>query len=245
MNGERTEMMNPPQGRMSRAFTRLFMKPTRIMAAETLAGGMRLLTLQSPAFREARWVPGQKVQIAMGSAFVARTYTPIDWDVARGRTRIVTYSHGGGPGSAWAERAEPGEECDVLGPRASLNLGRIEGGRVLLGDETSVGVACALGHGTGDAMHCLLEVHAVAAVRDVLARLGRDDVELFGRQAGDAHLDEIERRLPALAAAGATFILTGRASTIQRQRRALKALGVTSGRIMAKAYWAPGKTGLD
>ncbi|MFA1682200.1 siderophore-interacting protein [Achromobacter dolens] len=238
-------MTNSSQGRMSRAFTRLFMKPTRIMAAESLAGGLRLLTLQSPAFREARWVPGQKVQIAMGSAFVARTYTPMDWDAATGRTRIVAYSHGGGPGSAWAERVEPGEACDVFGPRASLNLDRPVGACVLLGDETSIGVACALQRAMGGEARCLLEVNEAAAVRDALARLGLDAVELFGRQAGDAHLDAIEHRLPPLAAAGAAFILTGRASTIQRLRQALKALGVASERIMAKAYWAPGKTGLD
>jgi NADPH-dependent ferric siderophore reductase len=51
--------------------------------------------------------------------------------------------------------------------------------------------------------------------------------------------------LPVLAAAGASFILTGKATSIQRLQRALKAQGVPRSRLLTKAYWAPGKTGLD
>ena len=59
------------------------------------------------------------------------------------------------------------------------------------------------------------------------------------------HLEEMEAALPALAAAGATFVLTGKAGTIQRLRQELKRQAVPAERIVAKAYWAPGKTGLD
>ena len=47
------------------------------------------------------------------------------------------------------------------------------------------------------------------------------------------------------AAADVRFVLTGQAQSIQRISRALKAAGVGSARILAKAYWAPGKAGLD
>ncbi|WP_293551315.1 hypothetical protein [Parvibaculum sp.] len=40
-------------------------------------------------------------------------------------------------------------------------------------------------------------------------------------------------------------MLTGTSLSIQRLSKALKARGFTSGQIKAKAYWAPGKTGLD
>jgi hypothetical protein len=55
----------------------------------------------------------------------------------------------------------------------------------------------------------------------------------------------MEATLPAHIAAGATFVLTGKASTIQRIRQSLKQQAVPTGRILTKAYWAPGKTGLD
>lgn len=51
--------------------------------------------------------------------------------------------------------------------------------------------------------------------------------------------------LPALVGENATFILTGKAQTIQRVRADLKKLGVPPRQIMTKAYWAPGKVGLD
>jgi len=61
----------------------------------------------------------------------------------------------------------------------------------------------------------------------------------------DSHLQEIEAKLQALAAAGMTFVLTGRAPFTQRLRRALKDLGVPSSRLATKPHWAPGRTGLD
>jgi NADPH-dependent ferric siderophore reductase len=51
--------------------------------------------------------------------------------------------------------------------------------------------------------------------------------------------------LPAQVAAGASFVLTGKAGTIQHVRQGLRQLAVPASRIVAKAYWAPGKTGLD
>ncbi|CAN7521983.1 hypothetical protein [Acidovorax sp. LjRoot117] len=40
-------------------------------------------------------------------------------------------------------------------------------------------------------------------------------------------------------------VLTGRAQSIQQARQALKGRGVPASCIVAKAYWAPGKTGMD
>lgn len=40
---------------------------------------------------------------------------------------------------------------------------------------------------------------------------------------------------------GATFVLTGRAQTIQQLKAKLKELAVSSSRIMSNAYWEPGK----
>lgn len=233
-------------GRLNRALIRMLMKHARVVEAEPIAEGFRLITLESPEFRGLHWMPGQKVQIAMGSAFVARTFTPIEWDATAGQTRILGYAHGNGPGSAWIYAARPGDECDVFGPRASLDAGHAAGTRVVLGDETSIGLAYALGRPSpGSPLQCLLEVNTAANTREVLTQLGLEGVELFERVESDVHLEDIERRLTALAATGATFVLTGKASSIQRLRSALKTLGVPQALLATKAYWAPGKTGLD
>jgi len=249
MSAQNADAAMPRPGRIGRAFLKMFMKQASVVQAERLADDFRLITLESQAFRELQWQPGQKIQIAMGSALVARTYTPIDWDAAAGRTRIVACTHGSGPGSAWIASARPGTECDVFGPRASLDLNRVTGPCVVLGDETSIGLTYALGRRLGSrsrsGVACLLEVTREPAARAVLDRLDLGGVELFGRCADDLHLQDMERRLPAVAATEATFVLTGRAASIQRLRRALQGLGIPASRISAKAYWAAGKTGLD
>jgi NADPH-dependent ferric siderophore reductase len=233
-------------GRLSRALVRMFMRHATIAACETIADRFRLITLEGSSLKDVAWTPGQKIQIAMGSAFVARTYTPIEWDSVAGRTRILGYAHGHGPGSAWVRGLKPGEECDIFGPRHSLDVSAAASSLAILGDETSIGLAHALLHqDRAGAVVCRFEVDDVAASRRVTAHLGLDDAVLFGRTEDDAHLHEMEATLPALVNAGATFVLTGKASTIQRFRQGLKRQAAPATRIVAKAYWAPGKTGLD
>ncbi|HEX7817133.1 siderophore-interacting protein [Dyella sp.] len=234
-----------PQGRLSRALIRMLMKQASIVAVDDIAADFRLLTLTSPQFMGLSWAPGQKIQVAMGSAFAARTFTPIEWNAVTGQTRILGYVHGEGPGGAWIRDASPGDTCDVFGPRASLDAGRASK-LVVLGDETSIGLAYALTHRTpGAAVPCLFEVNHAGRSGEVLARLGMTKGKLFERKHDDTHLLDIEQCLPSLATGEATFVLTGKAATIQRLRRALKTLGVPSSRLLAKPYWAPGKTGLD
>lgn len=233
-------------GRFGRAVIRMFMKHARVIEAEALAEGFRLITLESPAFKDCAWTPGQKVQIAMGSAFVARTFTPIEWNGTEGRTRILGYAHGEGPGSEWVRNVKRGDECDIFGPRASLSVPDATGPLVLFGDETSIGLAYAIQqHHAGRTLQCLLEVNAATVTRAALARLDLGSAEVFERTHNDAHLLEIERRLPAPAHAGAAFVLTGKAYSIQRLRQALKAMRTPAARLATKAYWAPGKTRLD
>lgn len=232
-------------GRISRTLIRLMMRHAHVVASEAIGEGFRLITLEGPDLRGAQWTPGQKIQIAMGSAFVTRTYTPIDWDSTAGRTRILGYAHGDGPGSAWVRGVRTGDECDVFGPRASLDLSRIEGPLALYGDETSIGLAYAAIHAAASRpVSCHFEVEDVAASGEAMTKLGVA-ATLHARRADDQHVADMEESLAAHIEAGARFVLTGKAGTIQRLRQRLKQHGVPSARIATKAYWAPGKTGLD
>ncbi|NIJ63099.1 NADPH-dependent ferric siderophore reductase [Sphingomonas leidyi] len=191
------------------------------------------------------WTPGQKIQIAMGSAFVARTYTPTIWNAAEGRTCILGYAHGMGPDSDCLRAATPGSSCDIFGPRVSLDIRHPSGPLAIFGDEISLGLAHALAQSGGiEAVTGFFEIGDVEASSSVATQLDLQNYALVGRKAEDAHLSEFESRLSALADAGATLVLTGKAGCIQRIRRTLKALDVPSQRIRTKAYWTPGKTGL-
>lgn len=233
-------------GRLSRAITRLFMKRATVMAIDDVADRFRLVTLEGDALKGVAWIPGQKVQIAMDSALVARTYTPIEWDAAVGRTRILGYAHGEGPGSVWLLGLEVGDEHDLFGPRRSLDLSAVSGPLALFGDETSIGLAFALlNQDRTRALACRFEVDDVEISGRVIAHLELDDALLFGRTPDDAQVEELEAGLDPLAAAGAAFALTGKAPTIQRLRQALKRRAIPARQIVSKAYWAPGKVGLD
>ncbi|KAF1017439.1 MAG: NADPH-dependent ferric-chelate reductase [Stenotrophomonas maltophilia] len=235
-----------PPGPISRTLIRLLMKEARITAVERLGRHARLLTLESEEFRGVDWQPGNKLQVAMGSAFVARTYTPLHWDADSGRTQLLGFSHGRGPGSAWLLGATVGDRCHVFGPRPALEPRRAGEACVLVGDETSIALAVALARHGAAPQQCLFEVDDAAGASTVLASLGLQAVELRARQQQDAHLPAMEARLCSLADAAATgFVLTGKAGTIQRLQRALKAHGVPSARIAAKLHWAPGRTGMD
>ena len=233
-------------GRLSDVMRRLIMRRATVAACETISERFRLLTLEGPALRGVAWVPGQKVQIAMAEPFVTRTYTPIEWDASTGRTRILCYAHGTGPGSVWVRDVKPGDECDVFGPRSSIDLRAISGPLALFGDETSIGLACALSaeHRAWSAA-LYFEFSDMKAGSDVLQHLGLRYAALFEKQTDDAHAEQMEAALPALAASGAAFVLAGKAGTVQRLRQSLKRLDVAASRITTKAYWAPGKVGLD
>ncbi len=225
---------------------RLFTRIADVAAVEDIAERFRLVTLTGPALREASWAPGHKAQMSMEGPFTSRTYTPIDWDPAEGRTRVLGYMHGEGPGSAWLRDVRPGDECSLFGPNPSLDASRLSGPLAIYGDETSIGLACALAwQDRTRAVTSCFEVSDVASSDQVVARLALEGATLVARREGDTHLDEMEAALSPLILAGASFVLTGRAHAIQRLQQSLKRHDVPAARILTKAYWAPGKQGLS
>lgn len=231
-------------GRIDQALRRLLMRPAAVIANEELSDRFRLITIEGPALADVDWTPGQKLQVAMGSAFQTRTYTPIEWNPVAGRTCILGYAHGDGPGSDWVRGARPGDACDLFGPRGSLDASHLPGPLAVFGDETAIGLAYAFTRQRRRiASH--FEVEDTGAVCMVADQLGVGRISLYPRRVGEAHVADMEATLPALIASGASFVLAGRAGVVQRLRHALRALGVPSARVITKVYWAPGKTGLD
>lgn len=230
---------------LAKVLKRLFGKQAAVVSVDSIGERFRLLTLEGPALQGVSWQPGQKLQIAMASSFVARTYTPIDWDAATGRSRILGFAHGDGPGSSWLRELRAGDTVDAFGPSGSLDARRLQGPLAVFGDETSIGLAYALAHESQRAVHGYFEVSDSVSAEQAVARLGLGNATLIEKQANDAHVEKLEALLPSLGAAGSSFVLSGKAGTIQRLRRGLKQHGVSSARLIAKAYWAPGKTGLD
>jgi len=239
-----------PPGRIEGALTRLFTKSASVTGVRAIGERFRLVTLRGEALRDVRWTPGQKVQVAMGG-WAYRTYTPLSWDPVEGSTRLLLFLHGDAPGSVWGRALQAGDACTLFGPRDSLDLGALDRPALLFGDETSFALAHTLRATprSQEGVRIVFEVTSKADAERVLAEadLGITDAELIERSPGDAHLGEVERivveHVQALAIR--TCALSGKASSIQRLNKRLRSFGLSSREIRAKAYWAPGKVGLD
>ena len=237
-----------PPGRIVGALTRLFMKSATVRESRALDDGFRLVTLSGESLRGVRWTPGQKVQVALGG-WIYRTYTPLSWDAVHGSTQLLLFLHGDAPGAVWGRALKVGDSCTMFGPRDSLDLNTLDRPALLFGDETSFGLAYAMRftpQGAGE-VHVVLEVTSKKVAADVLGHLGITNADLVERRSDDSHLSEVEnvavnhlqiRSIKSCA-------LSGKASSIQRLNKRLRSLGLSSRQIRTRAYWAPGKAGLD
>lgn len=243
-----TDTAPPPHpaatpGRVARALLRWMTRPMRVSAVEPISPRFRLIDLEGDGLKSVAWLPGQKVQMAIGARLSSRTYTPRSWDADAGRTQLLAFLHGDGPGSRWASNLLEGDDCQFFGPRRSLDVSGADGPVVLSGDETSFGLAAALQGGPA-AAELVFEVSDAAESRAVLTALGLGRATVIKRRDNDAHLAAIGADLSRHVARGARFVLTGKAQSVQTVSQALKS-GMGSSSVKSKAYWSPGRTGLD
>jgi len=235
-------------GRLEGALSKLFTKAAAVAALVDVAEGFRLVTLAGKALGGVEWVPGQKVQGMLGG-WVQRTYTPLAWDAAAGSMQLLAYVHGEGPGAAWARELRVGDTCALFGPRGSLDLNAVARPAVLFGDETSFGLARALRFTPAGAqgVHLVLEVTSAAGAAAALDAIGVAGAHLVERRPEDVHLGEVQEYTAHLLQTRSieAGVLSGKATSIQRMSKQLRQLGVPRSRLQTKAYWAPGKTGLD
>lgn len=234
-------------GAIGKALIKLLMRDAKVSASEVLGPRFRLITLEGAELRHVTWTAGEKIQIALGSAFTSRTYTPLNWDSDAGTTQILVFAHGDGPGSEWTRTLKVGDHCHIFGPRRSLDTGALPDKLTVFGDETSIGIAKALQEARGKGvLRCILEVDSVSETSPIVEALKLENTQLIGRDVEDMPSDSLLRAIDLRARdMDDGFVLTGKAQSIQSVRGDLKAMGIPTRNIMTKAYWAPGKRGLD
>lgn len=233
-----------PPGLLGQTVLRWLTHRATVVSAQSLTPSFRLVALRTTAFGQAHWANGDKVQVrAAGMSF--RTYTPFRLDGDTDVVHLLGYVHGAAPGAHWLRRVARGDTCDVMGPRRSVNLGGVPDSATFFGDETSIGLAAALGH----AVHRhVFEANDPDEARNALGAVApgaANAARFIARTADDGHLAHAEALLDEHAAASLHHVLSGKASSIQRLRRHLVARGAQPARIVSKVYWAPGRKGLD
>lgn len=218
---------------------RVFFTQATVADVVDVAPRFRIMTLEGPELAKTTANPGDKIQVrARGLSL--RTYTPVGWDRAKGRAKVVAFVHGEGPGALWTQALRAGDTCAFFGPRSSIALAKAKGPVILFGDETSIGVAASLHALRGKDAHLVLEADSRDAVAPVLDALALSHATVCART-GD-HLRDAAERIAAVK--DASIILTGCAASIVTVRQHLRTLGAPA-TFKAKTYWAEGRTGID
>lgn len=229
-------------GFLTAAALKLLTRAGEVASIETLTPHFRMVHLKGAGLKGVSWSPGHKVQLRLGG-LTFRTFTPIDWDSVAGTTRFLAYLHGDSPAARWLNALTPGVEVLIHGPRKSLVLDDVGTPALFAGDETSIGPAASLARASGG-VRFLFEANDPAESQAVMEMLGVQGAEIVERLPGDMHY----AALCAAADAGgvpATAVVAGKAQTVQALVKTLRARGLTSARLRTKAYWSPGKAGLD
>jgi NADPH-dependent ferric siderophore reductase len=234
-------------GLLESAMLKLFTRSAQVLDIEDIGDAFRIVTLGGEALRNVEWTPGDKIQIQLGG-WTQRTYTPIDWDAESGSTRFLAYLHGDGPGSRWVRDLRKGDACVLFGPRKSIKIARPHASLILFGDETSLGLAAALSRqAPRSTVQMLFEVSQPAETMPVIEHLQLDGIRVCTRLENDAHVVGMRTKMSMLLETHpkTDIVLTGKASSIQHMSSLLRQYDVVPGRRQSKAYWAPGKTGMD
>lgn len=168
------------------------------------------------------------------SALDHRDYTPVVFDRFKGYCEIIFHIHGNGPGSAFADKLQTGDVMKMLMPRGRKLYRSGSAFHFFFGDESSIGTCYSLMQ-EGDCGG-ILELDEVNW--EVPGKLGmRADVV-------HKHHDEMAAALDKYVLnKDATYVLTGKASSIQAFRKLLRERGVSGSQMIIKAYWVAGKSG--
>jgi ferric-chelate reductase (NADPH) len=116
---------------------------------------------------------------------------------------------------------------------------------VFIGDESSVGLACAL-RTVNARVGYVFEATDPAALRKALSDLQfADGCQVVARTPDRSELLEHARRSAEGTADVFDLVVTGDAGTVHSLRRDSRGWPHGPCRVVGKAYWAPGRTGLD
>jgi ferric-chelate reductase (NADPH) len=234
---------------LSSAVEKLLFHPVTITGVEAVSESFRLLTMQGVGFQGVKWIPGQTVQIFLGN-LTKRAYTPMSLDPDAGSACFLFYLHGKGPGSGWAASARAGHICQVMRPKDSIDFTNFTEPALFFGDETSLAAAQALHRcrrQTAAPTRYVFEVNSPAKAEVILRKFGVSQASLVQTREDGGHLADVISQLAEQAARmrSPQWVFTGQARSIQSVQKGLKQAGISLLGSKVKAYWSPGKTGLD
>ncbi|CUU58371.1 NADPH-dependent ferric siderophore reductase, contains FAD-binding and SIP domains [Parafrankia irregularis] len=258
-NGEEAPGVTRTRGAAWRLLDRVLLH-ARVESVGMLARRTRRIVLTGPALADLAWSPGQNVTVFLadptrlagwrnGPRDLKRSYSVWDYDPS-GRMELAVYDHGGEtPGTSWARRVVPGDEVIVTRPEGRLVARPEAGVHLFVGEDTA-----AVSFGA-----MLRTLPAPTLVRGVIECDEEDDRLPLPRA---TELTWVHRRgAPAASSSlltaaladldlsggepGAAYVV-GEARTCQAVRRHLiDERGWPRQRVLVRAFWTPGRRGMD
>lgn len=223
---------------------------TRVIEAHALAGRMRRIRVQGETLRAFSWVPGQQLRVQVNpldaGAPVLRTYSIWDHDPEAATLDLVVFCHQGGPGSAWAEAAAPGDPVRMYGPLGMLVLYPRARYHLLLGDETAAVPMQAMLRSLPPDAPVIARFEATDAADFLPPVSDHPDVAWVLRdpdQPGGAALEATLADLDLPDKPGVAY-LAGELGSCMRLRDHLLGRGWGRKDLRVKPFWAPDKEGL-
>jgi len=218
------------------------------------------LRLEGASLVDLPWRPGQQLRVQVNPFLslvslrtalrdAVRTYSVWRCDPRRGTVDLGVLLHGAGPGSAWAERAQPGDRVAFLGPTGSFVVRPEAAWHLFAGDETAAFAFEAMVAALPDrsTATCLLEAPGPA---DELPPLDPDFAPAWvhrgNRPPGpESGLLEVVRSLPLSSSPGIAYVAGELATCRAIRDHLVKERGLPARNVRVKPFWAPGKKGLD
>ncbi|MFC6080073.1 siderophore-interacting protein [Sphaerisporangium aureirubrum] len=223
---------------------------------EPVTPSMRRVRISGTGLRDLDWVPGQHVRLKVGdllspqvwlSGFrdVLRTYSIWHYDRGGILDLCVLDHPGAGPGALWARGAVPGTKVLLTRPDGRLVVRRESPYHLFAGDETALAAFDAMLRAVpaGEPVYGAVTVPA-ADHRLPLARLA-DLTWVYGDGGASEALVGAVRELSLPAGPGTAYV-AGEARACQAVLRHLvRERGWPRAAVRVKAFWAPGKRGMD
>lgn len=225
--------MPSAKGKLIRLLGGMLLSHAKVVSTEAVGPGFRRLELRGDF---AKPNPGDKLQILLPSDDV-RSYTPIAGGA--GELVLLGWAEASGPGARWLTEVKVGTDVSFARPQRSLVLPA--GPVILVGDETSVAVAASYEAAHPGRVQAVFEGRSSAAVFAAASAVGLKSVRAMAR--GDTSATVAAIMVAKSKAPDATIALTGGSELIVAVRAALREQGLRD--VKCKAYWIPGKAGLD
>lgn len=236
--------------------------PAEVIDVAELAPRLVRVCVAGDALRGLAWEPGQSTRVVFNDLTRLRHWTSLrdlreatrcysiwDYDAPAGRLQLVVHLHGhDGPGTRWITTVRVGDPIMMFPIEGKVVLRPDPPYHLFVGDETAAVAFGAMLRAVDARAPVAGVLEAATADRhpDVprstdLLRVERDATAVSPSRV----LVDAVTRLDLPSAPGAAY-LAGEAKTVQAVRRHLiRDRGWSRSDIRAKAFWTPGRQGLD